>query len=94
MKTRAFSIIVGIALALFAIYHLHAFMLIDTCLDRGGQYLQSSRTCINEAGHEYFIVFPVNLFVFYFVVGLVVAAITALIINKILMKYRGHYAET
>ena len=97
IKTRAklYSTIIGLVLALIAIYQLHNFMLVDACLDYGGKYEYETGVCIDgNTYEETIIVFSWVMLVLYAVLGFFVAGVSSYIFSKLLISIGGKCAET
>jgi hypothetical protein len=83
MNIKPIDIIGSILLGLFAIYLLHRFMVVDSCLDLGGAIESESGVCIDAEGNELSMMLTAPLLCIYFVLGLVVSMASAFTIKKI-----------
>jgi hypothetical protein len=95
MKIWFVPMAIGITLALVAVYQLHAFMLLDTCLDFGGTYQKTTDTCIDSTGQQQIMVASGAMLLIYGILGVVVAGISAFAARKVLAAWWGaKHAET
>jgi len=83
MDTKPFDILGSILLGLLAIYLVHRFMVVDSCLDLGGAIERESGVCINADGEEQAMRLTVPLLCIYFVLGLVVSLASVITVKKI-----------
>jgi len=94
MISKIGSVTVGVIVSLLAIYQLHNFLLVDACLDSGGQYQRESALCLGQDGYEHTIVLSDFMLFVYFIVGLAVSVITAYLVHKLLSKKGGNHGAT
>lgn len=83
-RNKLIAVTLGVVVAILCIYEIHGFMIVDACLDFGGQFIERTGICIDENNQEHIIVFPWAMLAVYIVVGLVIASTFAFIANKIL----------
>jgi hypothetical protein len=83
MRAKAIEIILSIALGLLAIYMVHCFLAVDTCLDMGGSIDSETGVCRDENYHEQYLVLSPALLTIYFFIGLVVSLLSVFIIKTI-----------
>ena len=84
-KAKILSLIFGVIVAVIAVYQLHRFILVESCLRLGEKYVPKGDACMHIETHkEYFIVFTNGMFALYAVVGVLVASIIAFFTNKFL----------
>ena len=83
MKAKPIDIVFSVGLGLLAIYAVHSFLLVDSCLDRGGAISQDSGECIGINEQNMNIAFSGVLLTIYFFIGLSVSLVSAFILNKV-----------
>ena len=89
-KANIIAICIGVIASLLVIYQIHNYILINECHKLGASFEYTNGECIsNETYGEAFIIFSWKIIPIYIAVGLLVAAITAFISRKILIKKVG-----
>lgn len=83
MDIKAIDIIGSILLGLLTIYLAHRFMVVDSCLDLGGEIESESSLCTDVEGDEQSMTLTVPLLCIYFVLGLIVSLASVITVNKI-----------
>ena len=83
MDNKPFDILGSILLGLLAIYLVHRFMVVDSCLDLGGAIEGESGKCIDADGNEQGMGLTAALLCTYFVLGLIVSLASVITIKKI-----------
>jgi len=83
MNRTSIPTLIGVFTSLLAIWALHTFIVVDDCLEQGGNYEYSKGICLLENGQVHESALVTIVVVLYFVVGFGVSLLVSSIIRKV-----------
>lgn len=81
--------LVGVAVSLVAVWFLHGFLMVDSCLDSSGAFDYSTNQCLDSNGEIIKQSLSNMHIVLYCIVIMVMSLLVSKVVRKVLSKFQG-----